>query len=136
MADLTGITAVRPTANTRTQLVTYGDTVSVGHTVYLDADDNEWKRGDANSTSAIANITALAMTPGIDGGYGIVAIGGDVILVGVVGMVQGQSYVQSDTPGGIAPNSALTAGWFVSDVGRAASTTQLNLDFNPTGITF
>ena len=39
MADLAGITAVRPTADTQTSKVVYGATIPAGEPVYKDAAD-------------------------------------------------------------------------------------------------
>lgn len=123
MADLTGITAVRVTANTQTQLVTYGATVAAGQTVYIDTADNEHKLADA-SASATAKTRGIAITPGVDGGQGLIATGGSVILVGTT-MGVGEHYVQSATSGGIAPEADLTTGNICTTIGRAETATEL-----------
>lgn len=133
MADLSGITAVRPTENTRTELVKYGATISLGNTLYLDASDNEYKLADADLSEAAAKSVAIAMTPGVDGGYGLVAKDGSIILVGAT-MTAGESYLVSDTAGGIRPNADKNSGDYITEIGRAATTTQLDLSIEATGI--
>lgn len=133
MADLAGITAVRPTVDTAIERVKYGATVAPGQTVYLDSADGEYKLADADVAANAAAARGVAITPGVDGGYGLIAIGGGIILVGTT-MTVGAMYVGSDTAGGIKPNADLTTGDFVTNLGRASSATQLELDINATGI--
>ena len=96
MAALTGITAVRPTVTTRSSQALLGATISVGQTLYTDSADAKRKLCDANSTAAIGALTGLAMTPGIDAGYGLVATSGSVILVGTT-MAIGTTYFVGQT---------------------------------------
>ncbi len=135
MAALSSITAVRPTANTKmTGPVAFGDTISAGQPVYLDSTDSEYKLADANASSTTATTKGIAVTPGVDGGYGYVATGGSIILVGTT-MAVGETYYVGATAGAINPDADLTTGWYVSRLGTAASTTQLDLDIKATGIT-
>lgn len=133
MAALTGITAVRPTANTATKIVLYGATISPGHPLYLDSADSEGKLADANASAATANAKFIAMTPGVDTGYGVVATSGSIILVGTT-MVVGETYYVGPTAGEIIPGSDLTTGHYVTRLGTAATTTQLDLAIKNTGI--
>lgn len=132
MADLAGITAVRPTADTQTARVVYGATIPAGEPVYKDAADSEHKQADA-SAQATAVIVGVTMTPGVDGGHGIIAISGSIILVGTT-MAIGEPYVVSATAGGIAPETDLATTEFVSRIGTAATATQLDLNFRVTAI--
>jgi hypothetical protein len=133
MAAISGITAVRPTLTTKTALVVYGATIAAGQPLYLDASDNEYKLTDSNSSSATAALKAIAMTPGIDGGYGLVAISGSIILVGTT-MLVGESYYAGATAGTIVPDADLTTGDYISRVGVASSATQILLAIEATGI--
>ncbi len=134
MPALTGITAVRPTENTTfTRAVLYGATNSAGQSVYLDATDNKYKLADSNASEATASAKGIAMTPGIDGGYGIVATGGDVILVGTT-MAVGETYYVGATAGTIIPDGDLTTGDYVTRLGTAATATRLSLSVKATGI--
>lgn len=132
MADLASITAVRPTANTIIKKVTYGATIAAGQTVYLDTTDNEYKLADANGSETTAKTRGIAVTPGVDAGYGYIATGGDIILVGTT-MAVGGVYVQSGTAGGIAPEADLVASDYVTTLGIATTATQLNLKIQISG---
>ncbi len=134
MAALTGITAVRPTVTTRTSQALLGATISVGQTLYTDSADAKRKLCDCNSTAAIGALTGLAMTPGVDAGYGIVATSGSVILVGVTGMTAGTTYYVGQTAGTIVPHADLTTGDYVSRIGTATTTTEMLLSIEATGI--
>ena len=133
MAALSGITAVRPTANTRTQQGVYGATIAAGQPVYLDSTDNKWKLADSNDTAAKASVVGIAVTPGVDNGYGIIAGIGSVILVGTT-MVVGQIYFVGQTAGSIVPSGDITTGDYVSKIGIALSATELLLGIEVSGV--
>lgn len=133
MAALTGITAVRPTVTTKTALVIYGATIAAGQTLYLDSSDNKYKLADSNASAATATLKAIAITPGIDGGYGLVAISGSITLVGTT-MLVGETYHLGATAGTIVPDADLTTADYVSRVGVASSATQILLAIEATGI--
>lgn len=130
---LTGITAVRPTSNTDVINRVYGATISPGQPLYQDSADDEFKLADANASAATANAKGIAITPGVDTGYGLIAKGGSIILVGTT-MVVGEQYYVSPTAGSIIASSELTTGDYVTLLGVAATTTQLNLTIKATGI--
>lgn len=130
---LAGITAVRPTSNTDVINRVYGATVSPGQPLYQDSADDEFKLADANASSATANAKGIAITPGVDTGYGLIAKGGSIILVGTT-MVVGEQYYVGPTAGSIIASSELTTGDYVTLLGVAATTTQLNLTIKATGI--
>lgn len=130
MADLSGITAVRPTATTQTKIVQYNATVAVGQTLVKSG--TKYVLADANASAAAA-AEGIAMTPGVADGYGIIAYAGSVILVGTT-MTVGETYVVSDTAGGIMPNSDKASTDYITRLGTAATATQLNLSVQATGI--
>jgi hypothetical protein len=135
MADLSSITAVRPTATTTKIDATYGATIAAGQSVYKDtADGDKWKLADADNTTVTAGSggVGIAMTPGVDDGKGIIATGGSVILVGTT-MAVGTTYIVSDTPGGIKPTADAASGDNVTLLGNAATTTQLDITAVATG---
>jgi hypothetical protein len=132
MADLTSITAVRPTADTQISRVKYGATISEGDSLYLDTADSEHKLTDSTA-QATAVIAGIAMTPGVDGGYGVMATSGSIILVGTT-MAIGQSYAVSTNAAKIAPETDIATTEYVSRIGTAASATQLDLKLDITGI--
>jgi len=120
MADLSGITAVRPTANTQFRLVQYGGTVSVGQP--LAQSSSKFVAADANASLALAAAEGIAMTPGVTDSYGIMATGGPIIFVGTT-MVVGETYLVSPTAGGIMPNVDRATGSYVTRLGTASTTT-------------
>lgn len=134
MAALAGITAVRPTVDTRFSRVQYGATISAGQSIYLDSADNKWKLADCNAGSAaVAACAGVAITPGIADGHGIIATGGSIILVGTT-MAVGTSYAVGQTAGSLVPESDLTTSDYLSKVGSGSTTTQMLLGISATGI--
>lgn len=131
MADLSSITAVRPTSNTQTRIVQYGGTVSAGQPIVKSS--GKYVAADANASLALAAAEGIAVTPGVSDGYGIMATAGSIILVGTT-MVVGETYLVSPTAGGIMPNPDRATGAYVTRLGTASSTTQLDLAVKATGI--
>jgi hypothetical protein len=115
-------------------MVQYGATISAGQVVYADtADTNKMKLADNNASAATAVVYGIAMTPGVSGGYGVVATGGGIILVGTTAAV-GETYYAGATAGEIIPDADLATGNYVSRLGTASSATQINLRIENTGI--
>lgn len=134
MADLSSITAVHPMQDTKAIKVTYGATIAIGQSVYLDTDDSEWKLADCDDSAATAGADGIgiAITAGVDGGMGYVATSGSVLLVGA-SMAVGTEYIVSDTPGGIKPEGDKASGDIVTSLGNAATATQLDIVTKATG---
>lgn len=132
MADLSGITAVRPTETTQLRIVKYGATISVGQAIYRGT-GNKYLLADADASAATAAAEGVAITPGVDNGFGIMAFGGPIILVGTT-MTVGQTYLAARTAGGIMPNNDRQTGDYVTRLGVASSATQLNLSVDATGV--
>jgi hypothetical protein len=131
MANLSGITAVRPTETTQTRIVKYGATVAVGQPLALSA--GKYILADANLSAAGAAAVGIALTPGVNDGFGVMAFSGPVILVGTT-MVVGETYLVSPTAGAIMPNADRLTGDFITRLGTASTTTQLDLSIQATGI--
>ena len=131
MADLSSISAVRPTANTRIRVVPYGGTISVGQPLVLSG--TKYVAADADTSAATAAAEGIAVTPGVDNGFGIMATNGSIILVGTT-MTVGETYLVSATAGGIMPNADRATDDFVTKLGTASSATQLDLAVKATGI--
>ena len=130
MADLSSITAVRPTANTQIRLVQYGATIAAGQPIVKSG--STYVLADADASAVLAAAEGIAVTPGVNEGYGYMAFAGDVILVGTT-MVVGETYLVSDTAGGIMPNADRDTGDYVTRLGTAKTTTQLSLSIQATG---
>lgn len=90
MSDLTSITAVRPTAFTQVRTVQYGATIAVGQPVVKSG--TTYVLADANASAALAAAEGIAITPGVSSGYGLIATGGAVILVGTTMVVGGNVF--------------------------------------------
>ena len=133
MAALGSITAVRSTSNTVTRNVIYGATVAAGQPLYLDISDGEWKLADANASVTTADAKGIAITPGVDAGYGLVAVNGSIILVGTT-MAVGETYYVGGTAGTIVPDADLTTSDWVTRLGTAATATQIDLSIEATAI--
>jgi hypothetical protein len=131
MSDLTGITAVRPTQLTQLRVVPYGATIAAGQPIVRSG--TKYVLADANASAALAAAEGIAMTPGVDNGFGVMAFGGNIILVGTT-MTVADTYLVSPTAGGIMPNADRATGAYVTRLGVAASATQLNLSIEATAI--
>lgn len=131
MADVAGITAIRPTQFTQVRNVAYGATIAAGKTVTMVS--NVAQLSDADASVALAATEGIAITPGINAGYGLIAFSGPIILVGAT-LVVGTIYITSGDPGGISPITDAGSGDWVTILGTAATTTQLNLTINRTAV--
>jgi hypothetical protein len=131
MADLTSITAVRPTEFTQSRIVPYGATIAAGQPIVKSG--TKYVLADANASVALAAAEGIAVTPGVDNGFGLMAFAGDIILVGTT-MTVGQTYLLSRTAGGIMPNNDRATGDYVTRLGTASAATTLKLDINATGV--
>lgn len=132
MADLTSITAVRPTETTQLRVVKYGATISAGQSIYR-GPGSKYLLSDSDASLAAAAAEGIAMTPGVDNGFGLMAFGGPVVLVGTT-MTVGETYLASRTAGGIMPNVDRLSGDYVTRLGVASSATQLDLSIQATGV--
>lgn len=126
------ITAVRATSDTVTSRVRFGATIAVAQPVYLDTADSEHKLG-INTGTTTADIKGISMTPGVDGGYGIIATGGSIYLVGPT-MTVGETYFLGGS-GEIVPRADVTSTKIVTRLGTASTANVLKLSIEATGIT-
>lgn len=131
MAVLSGITAVRPTETTQMRIVKYGATIAAGQPIAVAA--GKHVLADANASLALAAAEGIAMTPGVDNGFGVMAFGGPIVLVGTT-MLVGETYLVSPTAGAIMPNADRLTGDYVTRLGTASSATQLDLSIQATGV--
>jgi hypothetical protein len=134
MAALSGITAARPgSASTVIRVVAYGATISAGNPVYLDSADSTYKLCDANLSLAAAAIVGIALTPGLSGGFGVIATSGSVFLVGTT-MTVSETYLAGPTAGELIPIGDLASGSYNSRAGEASTANLLALSIKATGI--
>ena len=136
MADIS-VTAGSVTPGTGAQLygATAGATLTAGQGIYLDSSDSmKAKLADANdgaSKAAVAGVTVNGAATGQKVNYqktGEISIGTTTLTVG-------QTYINSSTPGGIAPISDLSTGNYVSILGVATSASNLKLGILNSGAT-
>jgi hypothetical protein len=126
MADITVTAAnVAQGANAVLEQGVYGGTIAQGQAVYLDAADNRYKLGDANDSALTAATRGIALTAGVAGQPGVIQKGGRINPGGTV--VPGTVYVQSATPGGIAPAADLASGHRVTVLGVGVSASEIEM---------
>jgi hypothetical protein len=111
--------------------VAYGATIAAGQPIVKSG--TTYVLADANASAALAAAEGIAITPGVSGGYGLMATGGGIILVGTT-MTVGETYLVSDTAGGIMPNADRSTGDYVTRLGTASTSTQLDLSIQATGV--
>ena len=122
------------TASVGVQIVAYGAaTVAFGQTLYVDTATNTYKLADCNNTVVEGQLAAIAITPGVAGGYGIVATTGTITFTGTT-FVVGQTYCVGQTPGSIVPVTDLTTGDWVQRVGTAVAADTLKLSIEVVGV--
>lgn len=124
MSDVSGVTAVQPTEDTVVAKVKVGEAVGLAATVYL-ASTGVYMLSDADDPTK-AVVDGITMTTGTTDGYCLIATSGTVVLVGAtLGITE--TYIASDTPGGIKPIGDKALGDIVTYVGIGGSTTLLQL---------
>lgn len=133
MAALSGITAVKPTANSVEEKVTWGETVVPGDLVYKDPGTNKFLRVDTNVSSITATIYGIVVTGGNLDDKGFLSRSGSVILVGTT-MVDNADYFGGPNPGEIIPGADVASGHYISKLGTADGTTQLDLAISNTNV--
>jgi hypothetical protein len=89
-----------------------GATITAGQTVYLDTTTNTYKLADGD-TDLESVVAGVCLDGGVSGRDIFVAPPGAVIQIGAT-PVAGTIYVQSLTPGGIAPWADLGTGDYVN----------------------
>lgn len=102
--------------------------ITAGQAYYLDSNGLA-ALGDANASSASAATQGIALAAAL-AGQPFLGIEGGALAFGAV-LTKGLVYVQSATPGGIAPAGDLASGWFSTYLGTAFSTSVLIIP--PTG---
>jgi hypothetical protein len=111
-----------------------GGTIAKHDVVYIDtSDSNSVKPADA-SASASAYAYGLALHGASDGEYVLVATNGATVTVGG-GLTANTRYVVGGDAGKIEPQSGLSGGEYICELGYANSTTELYIDIYYTGNT-
>ena len=126
MADVTVVAAeVLPDSGTVTQTGTLGGTVTAGQTVYKDA-NGTYQAADANASATTATVAGIAMTGGVSG-QPFIFTSADCTLDPGFTVTVGAVYVQSATPGGIAPVADLLSGLRTTIIGVGLTASKLQV---------
>lgn len=133
MPALAGITAVKPTATSVEEKVTWGEAITLGQLVYKDPGTGKYLRVDTNVSAVTSTIGGIAMTSGALDEKGYIVKSGSVILVGTT-MVALTDYFGGPNPGEIIPGADVAAGHYISKIGTASSVTQLDLAISNTNV--
>lgn len=96
------------------QTVIAGETITPGQAVYRLSSDNEHYKTDAD-VDASSEFAGIALTSGYNGQPMVIAPPGAVINVGAT-LTAGTVYALSTTAGGIAPETDLLAGDYITVV--------------------
>lgn len=135
MADLVITTANVKIVNSNTRVVTVlaGEAIAIGQAVYLDTVDSDYLLADG-TTATKALVAGIALTSCANAGY-FLMLTANTYVVGAT-VVAGTPYYLSDTAGAgaICAHADLLTGDFVTLIGHAISTTEIELDLTPVGI--
>src|SRR5262245_16499793 len=106
-----------------------GATVTAGQAIVKDPGTGRYVLADANhATPALRRPDGIALNGGAIGQTVTLATDGPVTIGGPA--VSGTVYVQSGTPGGVAPAADLAAGFETTILGVGISATQIRLKIN------
>lgn len=134
MADLT-ITAANVISGAGS-LVAHGvagAALTAGKSAYLDEATNSYKLSDSNSaTAAVRDCDGITLHAA-EIGQPIAIHTRGPLTVGAT-LAVGQTYVVSETPGGIQPVADLGSGEYPTILGMATSTTVLNVKIQSAGV--
>ena len=120
-------------SNARPVTVLAGATITAGMAVYLDSANSEYLPA-SGATESEATIAGIAVTGCADAGYFLMQTSKSYIVGATV--VTGTPYYVSDSGSGkICPHSDLASGDYVTLIGHAISTTEIDIEIAVTGIT-
>ena len=125
MADLTIGTVVANSVTTTLRGYTYGDTIAAGDVVYLDSSNNKVKPAECDGTQSQARAIGIAYEAGVDNDTKFICTSGYIDVGAALSI--GDSYVVSANAGKIAAVADLGSGHYVTHLGYAVSTDEINL---------
>ncbi len=100
--------------------------VTAGQSCYL-TPSNTLDLADANVSTTTAAVKGIALHAALAGQPLKLQTAGDMTLGAGAAPVVGQVYIQSATPGGIAPNADAIAGWYKSVLGVGKTGNKLGI---------
>jgi hypothetical protein len=134
LADLTVTAASVARGTAATQATgTAGATLTAGQTVYLDSTTSTIKLADCDGATALQDTVGIMLHGCLSGQPATYQKGGNINPGATV--VVGETYVLSDTPGGIMPIADLETGDTVVYLGIGTTASNILLNINNTGIT-
>ncbi len=101
-----------------------GATITAGQALCRNPTGGKLELADANGASAYMKVVVGISLHGASANQPIEYLISGYLTFNAV-LTAGTAYVMSGTAGGIAPESDLTSGWTITDLGRATSTTNL-----------
>ena len=120
-------------ASVKLAAVQVGEAVTQGQPGYLNAADSKYYQADANDTAAKAAAVGVFLSPAALGGYAILAKTGSTVDLGAT-LTVGETYVVSDTKGGVKPIGDLATDDYVTRLGTASAADALPLNIDATGV--
>lgn len=110
-----------------------GATITAGQAVYIDtAASNVAKLAQSDGTELEGTVKGIALNGASSGQPVIIAVSGSLDIGAT--LTVGQTYVLSQTAGGIAPIADLTTGDYVSHIGVATAADTLRLSIVNSGV--
>ena len=114
------------------QVGTAGVTLIDGQVLAKDT-DGSIKLHDANGAAPLNVVEGIALH-GTLLGQPIVYVKSDPNFTPGFSSTIGVAVISSATPGGMAPDADKASGWFVTELGRFVSTSQMKLSIAPVGV--
>lgn len=109
-----------------------GAAIAAGDVLAKDT-DNTMKEHDANGVAPLNVVAGIALhTSAV--GQPITYVTADQAFTPGFALTVAQAVIASATPGKMCPDSDKASGWFVTELGRAISTTQMRLAISPVGV--
>ena len=120
-------------SNVRTTVVQVGEAVTEGTAVYLDTATSKFMLADASSL-ATAAVAGIVISPAALDGYALMQTTKKYI-VGATLVAGDPVYLSATASGGnLCPHADLVATNYVTLIGHAVSTTEVELDLQVTGV--
>jgi hypothetical protein len=135
MADFTVTPAnVLASSNAKTKTAISGVSIIAGQTLYRDV-NGLMKLFDANGVSPANQLAGIALHGSLTGQPISYVTEDPAFTPGITtGLTVGTAVLGSATPGGLCPDADKVSTWFVTEIGRGISTTQIKMQMISVGI--
>lgn len=118
--------AVIPGTTARLEDFIAGEAVTAGQPVYIKASDGKAYKADANASSEAAGAKGIAVNSAPGAGQPLKVQTAGTLAFGAI-LTNGEIYCVGATAGDIVPEGDLTTGWYVTILGVATSTSNLEI---------